>query len=177
MLRHASALFYTLILFSMNSHAYETYSSFDNDTAAIKVLVFLSKDCPCSRSHVQHLNELSDSFKTAHFYGVISDPIESSTKASIGSYFNSQTFRFSVISDPEQKLIKAYQALKTPHVTVLKRQPNGLYTQIYEGGVTDHRDFPQAKKFFLKENLTALSQQKPLPYTAGKSLGCYIRRL
>lgn len=164
-----------IFLFSI-SWAHQNASNFEQDTVDYKVLVFLSKNCPCSDSHVAHLNQLSSDFKNIHFYGVITDQITTDNTQDIDSYFNNKQFNFPILQDREQKLIKQFNALKTPHVSLLKKHKNGQYTTIYEGGVTNNRHFAQAEKFFLKENLLAIQQQASLPYTNGKSLGCYIRR-
>lgn len=156
--------------------AYQGAPAFEQNSADYKVLVFLSKDCPCSNSHVAHLNQLSSEFKNIPFYGVIADQITTDNSKDIDDYFNDQQFKFPVLQDREQKLVRQFNALKTPHVSLLKKQKNGQYTAIYEGGVTNNRHFPQADKFFLKEDLLAIQQKNPLPYASGKSLGCYIRR-
>lgn len=175
-MRLLAALLLTYLAHS-TAFAFENLERFRSDEKATKILVFLSKDCPCSRSHVEHLNELSQQFSDVAFYGVISDEFTKESTPLIESYFASSNFKFTIIKDPEQKLVKEFGALKTPHVTILKKQPNGKYTRIYEGGVSDHRDFSHAKATFLKENLMAVANNKPLPHSNGKSLGCYIRRL
>lgn len=159
------------------SFGFESVANFESDMSPIKVLVFLSKDCPCSRSHVAHLNQISERYKTVKFYGVVADEFQEATQASIGEYFSEKNFKFPIIKDTEQKLVKNYDALKTPHVSLLKLQPNNKYSRIYEGGVSDHRDFNKSKTDFLNANVLAATQDKPLPYSNGKSLGCYIRRL
>ena len=166
--------FLFLFITSAQAASYEDASDFFKKTDDYKALVFLSKDCPCSKSHVSHLNELQQEFKAIPLYGVIADLAD---EKEIASYFNSKNISFPLISDPQQKLVKQFKALKTPHVVLLKKQPNNQYSVIYEGGVSDQRDGAKAKTFFLKENLLALQNNKPLPYAQGKSLGCYIRRL
>jgi peroxiredoxin len=164
------AFFLSLPLFG-----YESPTAFFSDTSDIKALIFLSKDCPCSKSHVAHLNKLSQEFKNIPFFGVITD--RESSEAEIFAYFNSKTFHFPIVSDPQQSLIKQFKALKTPHAVLLKKQPNKQETILYEGGVSDQRDGGSAKTYYLEENLKALTTNQPLPYAHGKSLGCYIRRI
>lgn len=176
MLRFVLAVPIGVLLYSF-ANAYETVSAFETSAAPLKVLIFLSKDCPCSRSHVEHLNELSETHKSVNFFAVITDVIDGDNHKDIESYFHKNIIRFPIIQDTEQKLIKAYGALKTPHVALFQRQANGQYTRIYEGGVTNHRDFASAKVQFLKQNLQAATEHKRLPFNNGKSLGCYIRRL
>ncbi len=166
-----------LLVFNFNVFALETPEDFFKNISDVKVLVFLSKDCPCSKSHVEHLNHLHQDFPSMAIFGVIADPVDKDEIQESAEYFSSKNFKFPLLSDPEQKLIKQFKALKTPHVVVLKKQPNNNYTVIYEGGVSDQRKAENASVFFLRENLLALHNKKPLPFAQGKSLGCYIRRI
>lgn len=136
------------------------------DKAEIKVLAFLSDQCPCSRSHKEHLNNLSKTYSYP-VYGVISEPISDSKRL---AYFRSG-FNFPIVRDPKQLLVKKYKALKTPHSVILKNN-----APIYEGGVTNKRNFKKATSKFLEENLKLLSQNKKLKHRYGKALGCYIKR-
>jgi peroxiredoxin len=166
-----------LLVFSFNSFALETSEDFFKNSSDVKVLVFLSKDCPCSKSHVEHLNQLHQDFSSMAIFGVIADPVDKDEAQETADYFSSKNFKFPLLNDPEQKLIKQFKALKTPHVVVLKKQPSNNYTVIYEGGVSDQRKAENASVFFLRENLQALQNNKHLPFAQGKSLGCYIRRI
>ncbi|MCB0408242.1 MAG: hypothetical protein KDD34_08565, partial [Bdellovibrionales bacterium] len=91
--------------------------------------------------------------------------------------FSKKNFNFPIIQDEAQVLVKRYQALKTPFAVILEKQQDQTYKTIYQGGVSDQRDFTQSKAHFLDENLKALSQGKTVKYAVGQSLGCYIRRL
>ena len=165
------------LIFGFNVLALETQDNFFKNSSDVKVLVFLSKDCPCSKSHVKHLNQLHEDFPFIAMFGVIADSVDKEQDQEAANYFSSKNFKFPLLGDPEQKLIKQFKALKTPHVVVLKKQPNNDYTVIYEGGVSDQRKAENASVFFLRENLQALQNNTPLPFVQGKSLGCYIRRI
>lgn len=145
---------------------FESPESFLQDPQSIKALIFLSKDCPCSRSHVEHLEKLSAKHPSVHFYGVISQA--QPPKEGL-EYF--KNLKIPVIKDPKQVLVKRFKALKTPHVTLFKNK-----TIVYEGGVSNSRNFKRASKHFLKESIEALVQGAKAPYRYGESLGCYIKR-
>jgi hypothetical protein len=149
----------------------------ENNSSPLKAVVFLSAFCPCSRSHVEHLNQLSEQYSDLQVFAVIADPIDASNEVEVSEYFSREHFQFPVLEDRQQDLLRKYQALKTPHVVLMQRQPTGNYKTLYEGGVSDHRDFSSSKKKFLAENLHAINNHQPLPYQQGRSLGCYIRRL
>lgn len=170
-------ILFAVLFCQLTVYGFQSVKNFNNDTSDYKVLVFLSSTCPCSNSHVQHLNELNNVDSRIQFFGVITDNMKSRNSNEISGYYSGKGFSFPLIEDQQQILIKKYKALKTPHVTVLKRDQNGKYSTVYEGGVTDSRFFDRAKKYYLKENLNALLKGNELKFKNGKSLGCYIRRI
>ena len=165
-----------LVVVSLKAVGFENAEFFHKDLADYKVLLFLSRICPCSSSHTNYLNGLADKYKSVKFFGVITDIFDESSKLEIQKYYSQENFKFPIIRDDKQSLIKEYHALKTPHTVILKKNNDKSFAVVYEGGVTDSRDFAEAKKYFLGENLEALSNGRPVKYAVGKSLGCYIRR-
>lgn len=143
------------------------------DIKGVKVLVFLSEACPCSRSHVEHLNELVKEYSEISFYGVVAEPPKTDEQKRLKEeYFNQEGFSFPLVMDEEQKLVKKYKALKTPHITLLRNEE-----VLYQGGLTNQKSFKDSGKKYLAENLKLLKTGKPLKYKTGRSLGCYIRRV
>jgi hypothetical protein len=171
-------LMFTILLFAFSAQA-ETVEikDFDADTSPIKALVFLSDACPCSRSHVEHLNQLKAD--GLNIYGVISEPpyagMPTERRQIQEEYFKSAGFQFPFVNDPTQSLVKKYHALKTPHVTLFQKQGDH-YEIIYEGGVTNQKDFAKSTVHYLEENWHALKAGHAPKYNHGFSLGCYIRR-
>ncbi|MCB0379303.1 MAG: redoxin domain-containing protein [Bdellovibrionales bacterium] len=176
-IRAVASIFIVLLLCSPQILAYDSVDSFFQNDAKFKVLVFLSRSCPCSRSHVDHLNGLDKKYKEVAFFGVITDIFNEASKDDIQKYYAGRNFQFPLVKDESQTLIKEYKALKTPHSVLLQRTAQGTYNVVYEGGVTNRRDFSTSTQKFLGENLEAITQNKPIVYRAGKSLGCYIRRI
>ncbi len=164
-------------IFCYQSLAFHSPDLFENNLSEYKVLIFLSKNCPCSRSHVRHLNELHESSDKVAFFGVITDMITPENRQDIDNYYSKKSFGFPLIQDEDQVLVKKYDALKTPHVVLLQKQSSGRFKRVYEGGVTNNRQFSRATKKFLQDNLGALLAGADIKHSQGKSLGCYIRRL
>lgn len=166
------------LFYSSISFAYLTPENFDSSTAKYKVLVFLSQKCPCSQSHVDHINSLAKN-KNIKFFGVITDKITDENQGKIKDYFSEKQFAFPIINDPNHILVKKYRALKTPHVTIVESDSNNSVENkvLYQGGVSNHRFYSQATQKFLKENIEALSNNQKIIYKQGPSLGCYIRRI
>lgn len=172
-----TGLFLLLLMSGPFAQALESVASFQKDQGDLKALVFLSSQCPCSRSHVAHLNKLTKEYPNLSLYGVITDELEDDELSEeLVTYYSKGQFQFPIIKDSKRQLIKEHGALKTPHVTLMKKKDDGSFEVLYEGGISDHRVFEQSEKRFLLSNLEALRDQKPLPFREGRSLGCYIRR-
>ncbi len=171
-----SSIVLVIYCFSWAAYGFTNPSVFEKENSELKALVFLSASCPCSRSHIDHLNKLNASNSNLKVFGVITDDQSPSNLKKLEQYYTKENFKFPILKDPTQSLVKKYDALKTPHVVLLKKQKNGKFQKIYEGGVTDQRQFSRSKNKFLAENLAALKQSKPIPHEKGRSLGCYIRR-
>ncbi len=171
-------IIYVLTLLNLSVVASELTepSHFFKGSSPHKVLIFLSKNCPCSRSHVQHLNTLNTAYKEVSFYGIVTDPINKSSQHEVYSYYQAKNFNFPIIKDPKQILVKKYKALKTPHAVILSKGLSEDYNIVYQGGVSNRRNFSNSNQKFLQENLRQITQGLPLKYKVGKSLGCYIRR-
>jgi len=48
-----------LLSVGFSSYAFESPEAFHKESSDLKALVFLSSTCPCSDSHVEHLNRLT----------------------------------------------------------------------------------------------------------------------
>lgn len=149
---------------------------FEQDRSEIKALVFLSSTCPCSQSHITHLESLVQQFPGIGIYGVMTDSLANpEERERVHKYFSA--LKIKVIEDHDMTLVKTYGALKTPHVSLFAKNKNDSYDKVYEGGVSNNHQFDKATLRYLQENLQALSSKNELKYKNGHSLGCYIRRI
>lgn len=134
------------------------------------VVVFVSANCPCSASHEGILNDLSNQFPQFQFVAVHSN-IDEDQKTT-QEHFKGSSLKFPLIQDEHSKLANRFGAVKTPHAYVLNEEGK----VIYQGGVTDSHVGPTAKKQYLKEVLTDISEGKAPRVKETRSLGCYIQR-
>jgi len=162
---------WSLALFSVTGHSFQKPEVIAKDKSDYKAVVFLSQSCPCSKGHVDHLNQLASQHPKVKFYGVISEPVTTKNKKDIESYFTDERFSFPIVRDDNQFLVKKYGALKTPHVTFFREGKVA-----YQGGVTNKKSFVESSRKFLETNLKLLAENKKFKYKTGSSLGCYIRR-
>jgi thiol-disulfide isomerase/thioredoxin len=134
------------------------------------VVVFLSTECPCSKSHVPLLGRLARDFTDFKFIAVHSNVNEAEANAQ--TFFSENPLGFSVIQDSQARLANAFGAVKTPHVYVFDEAGS----IVYRGGATDCAFAPDAKKQYLKDALEALRLGKKPAVNQTKTLGCYIQR-
>ena len=134
------------------------------------VLFFLSSTCPCSNSHMKHLNDLSKTYKDFSFIGVHSDKFQEVQVAK--EYFKSKGVEFPILEDKKQIVANELEALKTPHTFVF----NNKNKMVFHGGVTNSSDYGHASKFYLKDALTSLDAGKTPKKNFARALGCYIGR-
>lgn len=134
------------------------------------VIMFLSKDCPCSKGNLDYLNNLSREFKDFSFIGVHSK--KGSNAEEVNAYLQDKKLNFDVVNDSDLKIADQFKALKTPHVFVV----NTKGEVVYNGGVTN-TTFPEnAKEHFLKTTLTELQNHKEISRPETRTLGCFIAR-
>jgi hypothetical protein len=134
------------------------------------IIYFFNAECPCSDAHFQYLNELKTTYNQWSFLGFHSNKGVSQQKAQ--EYFDQFKISFPIIQDVDLKMADQLKAIKTPHVYIVDAKGE----IIYQGGATNSKDPTNASKHYLKEVLSALKTNQPLPYSSTKTLGCYIER-
>lgn len=137
---------------------------------AARAVVFLSAKCPCSNSHVEHLNNLQKNFPQIQFIGIHSNSDES--KDDSVTYFSNRGFSFPILHDVAGKWADDLKALKTPHAYLIS--PEGKV--LFHGGVTSSNDANRAKEFFLRDALQAFTENKEIKKKEARALGCAITR-
>lgn len=134
------------------------------------VLVFLSPQCPNSKSHLDALTALSKQYPEFEFVGVHSNQDESAESAKV--YFKNSALPFPVLEDSQAQIADLLKAFKTPHVFVV-----GVDGQIlYRGGITNSSDPKTATQFFLKDALARVARRQRVIVAEGRTLGCIISR-
>ena len=139
-------------------------------TGTARAVVFLSAKCPCSNSHVEHLNELQKNNPKIQFIGIHSNSDEN--KEDSVTYFSNRGIDFPVLHDVGGRWADELKALKTPHAYLISPQGEVLF----HGGVTSSSNASRAKEFFLKDALLALANNKEIQKTEARALGCAITR-
>lgn len=134
------------------------------------VVIFLSKDCPCSRANIDYINALSTEFKDFQFIGVHAK--KNSKPDEVLAYLNDKKINFEVLNDSDLKIADQFHALKTPHAFIVSKDGE----VIYNGGVTNTTNPENAKEHFLRTALNDVQNNRPPSKAETRTLGCFITR-
>ena len=134
------------------------------------VVIFISKDCPCSKGNLNYINKLAEEFKGFNFYGIHSK--KNVSDKDLLAYLGDKKLFFKIYNDPDLKIADDFKALKTPHAFILNTEGEVLYS----GGVTNSTFPENAKTYFLKDALNEFMNTKKIVNFETKTLGCYIAR-
>ncbi len=154
--------------FSLKTNSNELIS-FKN-TPRPTVVIFLSKDCPCSKGNLDYINQLSIEFKDIRFIGIHSK--RNSTSEDITGYLQDKKLNFEIYNDSDLKIADNFKALKTPHAFIVNTEG----AVVYNGGITNTTFPKNAKEFFLKNALLDIENHKQPAIAETRTLGCFIMR-
>lgn len=135
-----------------------------------KVLVFLSKTCPCTQENIPYVNDLVKAYPQFEFIGVHS--VKGATLKDIEELKKTYKPQFDVIEDHELKIANALKANRTPQSFILTADNIVLYN----GGITDRTNPFKASAFYLKNALSEVSAGETITQKETRSLGCVILR-
>ena len=133
------------------------------------VLVSLSPYCPCSGSHLVHLDELSKKLPNFSFIGFDTDKLASKDEAI--QFYIEGNLNFSVVKDKKLELARTLQAVTTPHAFVINRESGEL---LYQGAVTNSSEFSVNNQMFLKEALLNIDRGVKVSRARTRPHGCTI---
>jgi peroxiredoxin len=177
-------ILFLLFIFTLNSYAAINVNTFTGTSltngneeviqlsnfAKPIVLIFLSKDCPCSKGNLGYINDLSKTYPNFKFIGIHSK--KGTSLNAVKDYLNDKKVNFEILNDSNLSIANKFNALKTPHIFILN--PKGEI--IYTGGVSNSTFPENAKELFLKNALEDLKNNRPIAKNETKSLGCIISR-
>lgn len=161
--------FLLLLIFSFGVEA-KIISTLDLKSDKIgNVLIFISKDCPCSQGNLSYINKLAQEFSDYNFIAIHSK--KNTSNDEVEKYVQEKNLSFNIVNDSDLKIANTYKALKTPHAFILKG--NEI---VYNGGITNTTMPDNAKEFFLKDALTSMKHNGKPDKAETKTLGCFISR-
>ncbi len=161
-----------LTVFDLAGHA---LNPFDATDAKAIVFIFISTDCPISNRYAPEIRRVEEQFARSgvRFWLVYADADTSSD--AIRKHVKEYHLPQQVLRDPRQTLVRLAQARVTPEGAVFL--PGGRL--VYHGRIDNRyadlgKERPEATQHDLEEVLKAIVQGKPVPFSTGKAVGCYI---
>ena len=141
------------------------------------VLFFVTIDCPVGNSYVPEMNRLRDAYSArgVAFYAVQADPTVK--EADVAKYAKDYHYGFPLLLDPQQILVRHANATITPQTAILAPDGKLVYLGPIDNRVVDFgKSRPRATESFVREDLDAVLDGKPVPVPAQHSIGCSIPR-
>ncbi len=126
----------------------------------LKVVAFLSADCPCSTDHESLLK--SSQLENKEIQHVVI--------AARSEHFID--FPIPVVTDLKSRLANVFRVARTPHVFLLDQTNHVLF----QGGITDSRRVSTAKKNYLKQAIEEALNGQLITKPEAKVLGCVLER-
>src|SRR5438874_6785967 len=162
----------SLTAFDLTGHAFDPFDA--TDAKAI-VFIFISADCPISNRYAPEIRRVEEQFARSgvRFWLVYADADTSSD--AIRKHVKEYHLPQQVLRDPRQTLVRLAQVRVTPEGAVFL--PGGRL--VYHGRIDNRyadlgKERPEATQHDLEEVLKAIVQGKPVLFSTGKAVGCYI---
>ena len=139
------------------------------------VLYFVATDCPIANSYVPEMNRIEELYspKGVAFFAVQADVTVSD--AAVAKYAAEFQYKYPMLLDPKQELVRYTGATVTPQVAILSPEGKLLYLGRIDNRVADFgKQRPRATVFDVRNSLDAILAGKPVPEAHTKSVGCSI---
>lgn len=144
------------------------------------IVVFTCLHCPFSNAYEDRVIELNNKFASKG-YPVIAinpndpDAYEEDSYANMQARAKQKGYAFPFLSDETQAVSKAFGAVRTPHVFVLKKEGDKNIVQ-YIGAIDDNAQDPSGvTKHYVEDAVNNLIIGKPVVTTNTKAVGCAIK--
>ncbi len=144
------------------------------------IIVFTCNHCPYAKAYESRIEELNKKYASKGYPVIAINPNDPVAYPE-DSYENMQKnaaekkFTFPYLLDETQNIAKAYGALKTPHVYILKKVNNELIVK-YVGAIDDNSESAKdVKKKYAENALNELLQDKTVKEPETKAIGCSIK--
>jgi peroxiredoxin len=139
------------------------------------VVFFTTTDCPVSNSYVPEMNRIREEYAAqgAAFYAVQTDT--TIPEADVRKHTAEYGFKFPVLLDPQQELVRLAGASATPEAAVLSAQGKVLYLGRIDDRVADFdKRRPVPTRSELKDAIEAVLAGRPVAVTRTEVVGCGI---
>jgi len=139
----------------------------------LTVFVFFAEDCPCVSAHEPRLKELWEMFEPQGVRIFLVDAEASASPEKSAREARARGYPFPLLSDPEGRLARAFDAEYATHSVVVDRQGEVRYSGAIDSDKTMlHKD----ARPYLAEVLGDLLAGKPPRHERTEPMGCVLER-
>jgi peroxiredoxin len=156
------------------------FSLKDDKKAKGFIVIFTCNHCPYAVAYEDRIIALNNQYKKLGYPVIAINPNDSVAYPD-DSYTNmikrakEKGFNFPYLLDESQEIAKAYGALKTPHIYLLKRVDKKLIVQ-YTGAIDDnYENASEVKEKYLENALNNLLKNEEVKVKTTKAIGCGIK--
>ena len=134
------------------------------------IVIFTCNNCPYAKAYQRRIAELHNAYAQKGFPVIAINTSDS--KEAIVKRAKEQNYPYDYLHDETQEVSKAYGALKTPHVYILKKDR----TVAYIGAIdNNYKDADAADKKYVRDAVESLLANKEIKITSTKAIGCTIK--
>ena len=144
------------------------------------IVIFDCNTCPYSKAYNERIISLNKKYASKGFPVVAinaNDPEKSpgDSFSDMVAYAKKNNYDFPYLLDETQTIARNFGATNTPHVFVLRKDQDDFIVA-YIGAIDNNvRDASSADKKYVEEAVEALLQDKPVPTSKTKAIGCSIK--
>jgi len=144
------------------------------------IVIFTCNHCPYAKAYEKRILDLQKTYSSKGFPVVainsndaVKAPADSYDK--MVSYSKEKGFTFPYLHDADQSVAKAFGAMRTPHVFLLKRNDKS-FEVAYIGAIDDNtEDAGAVTKKYVEDALMAIAKGEKPAITETKAIGCTIK--
>lgn len=139
------------------------------------VLFFLSPTCPLCIDYALTISELQKEFQSEkiNMKGIFSG--SDHTEEEKQTYLQTYQPLIPIINDTANLFVKKYKATITPEVIVINQNGNIVYRGAIDNWVMElGRRKPKATKFYLKDAIRSILEEKNIAVSETNPIGCLI---
>lgn len=138
------------------------------------IIIFDCNTCPYSKAYNQRIITLNEKYSSKGFPVITINANEGGGDSydDMVRIAKKKSYKFPYLFDETQNVAKAYGATNTPHVFILTKALKVAYI----GAIDDNaRSAEAATKHYVDDAVDALLENKTVPITKTKAIGCGIR--
>ena len=144
------------------------------------ILAFTCNSCPFSQAYEQRLIDLHQKYASQGYPVIAINPNDPAKQPkdsfeAMQQRAKSQRYPFAYVQDDTQEIARAYGAMRTPHLFIVKNYGDA-YKVEYIGTIDDNANAPEAvNKKYVEDAMRDILAGQPVQLSETKAIGCGIK--